>query len=314
MGDETVIDVVSSTEEVHTPVMSETTSDVEVSETVDQSAPIGFIEAEAPLSTIEIDGQIVPAGDGSNMELRRMALQVKSTLEGHQLLFAETLHQIQAQSIFLGWGYASFSEYVQNELEIEERQASNLVKVWDYFGRLDTEILEVIKILGPSKANLLVGKINAENFSKHEEFLRSKPSLRAIAQRFQPDTALAKSNKEGQKNDLGAKISVACTPEEKKLIDDAVATARESGINAPGAALASISAHFLSSESGVSVLDNLKAAILTAGESLQTPQAAMMLADILGSVGVRILVLSPAAEVIAGRQHLNEDGSVKVVD
>jgi len=283
----------------------------EVSETAPTGDLFGFAPQEtsdvAPTQTIEIEGRVVPAGDGSNFELRRSALQLRDAMEGHSMMFAETLHSIATQSLYVGWGYPSLDAYIEGELDYGKKHVTNLISIWDYFGRLSSDIQQVIKVIGPTKAGYLVGHLTAENFGEMKPWLMTNPSVASIREWIGKAPKKKAVEESAQKGDA-ERFSVTVTAEEKELIQKAVDQKRESeGISSPGAAIAAIAGEsYLAGEA--EPVEQFKALIVRFASLLQGEDGAALLQDALEMINMRVMVLDKNGQLMNDR-YLDSEGN-----
>jgi hypothetical protein len=268
------------------------------------SVPFEVTEAAKPAATIVIGGRILPAGTGEYLDYRQRILEVRDEMETNQLALSELLHQVQKESLFVSFGYPSFQEFIEKEVQIGIKHASNLVQTWDYFGKLCVEAQTIIKKLGPTKAQHLVGHLTNENFVELEPWLRSNPTVQEIALKFKPDSKLAKGS--GTKNEDGTvRVSFNLLPEEKDVISKGVAVEREGGAVAEGTALARIVARDQINTGMKAPIAMLQDALM-----LNTKVGEDQLVELLFQcLNKRVLVLNDAGEITAGLQYLDAEGN-----
>lgn len=266
--------------------------------------PFEVTEVVKPAATIVIAGRVLPAGSGEYLEFRTSILEVRETIEQNQLVMAEMLHKVQAESIFVQFGYESFAQWVEEELQFGTKHASNLVQTWDYFGKLCIEAQAIIKKLGPTKAQHLVGHLTNENFAELEGWLRSNPTVKEIALKFKPDSKLAKGNSE-KNSDGTIRVSFNLLPEEKEVVTKGVQSEREGGAVSEGTALARIVTRDQINVGGKSPLVILKDALhLNTGISVD-----QLVELIYQTLDMRVLALNEKGEISGGLQYLDAEGN-----
>lgn len=96
--------------------------------------------------------------------------------------------------IFTQWGYTTFSDYVEMELNIHRKKAQRLKSIWyalevKLAGSLDPDLKKRIVSLGFSKVRELVGVLTARNASKWVELAEelSYPKLCISVRKYRED-------------------------------------------------------------------------------------------------------------------------------
>jgi hypothetical protein len=96
--------------------------------------------------------------------------------------------------IFTQWGYTTFSDYVEMELNIHRKKAQRLKSIWytlevQLAGTLDPNLKKRIVALGFSKVRELVGVLTARNASKWVELAEglSYPKLCISVRKYRED-------------------------------------------------------------------------------------------------------------------------------
>jgi len=80
------------------------------------------------------------------------------------LVQGELLYEIQTRKYWEGWGFTSFDEYVEKELDFKRRKAYYLIKIYDKFVReLDLPI-DILKEIEWAKAKELVPIVTKDNW------------------------------------------------------------------------------------------------------------------------------------------------------
>ncbi len=100
----------------------------------------------------------------------------------------------QKAAIFTKWGYGTFGEYCEEELNIHRKKAQRLRKIWWNLevrlrGRIDPELKQRIISLGFSKVRELVGVLTARNVEKWVDRAEklSYPKLVRALQKYRED-------------------------------------------------------------------------------------------------------------------------------
>lgn len=82
-------------------------------------------------------------------------------------------------AMYTGWGYASWKEYVEKELDFAQRKAEYHLSVGKWFAELPPKAQDWAQKLGFSKCRLITGIVKAENIAEWRQRLDGK-SFREI--------------------------------------------------------------------------------------------------------------------------------------
>ncbi len=108
-------------------------------------------------------------------KLRRRIIELVEKVNESYWELSELLYIVYNKGYFKRWGYNSFKDYVEKELDIGERKAYYLVNIWYWFVvKGNVSDVEKAKKLGWSKAKELVGVVTPEN---QKEWLRKALKL-----------------------------------------------------------------------------------------------------------------------------------------
>ena len=143
------------------------------------------------LATVEV---LPPA---QHDDLRREVISAKNASEAAYWRLATALHTVWNESAYQEWGYASFNDYVDSELDMQRRKAQYLVAIADWFGEQPAQIQDWVKSLGWTKARELVGVVDESNVSEWREVVDGA-SLREISEAVK---AAKSANSEGVNED-----------------------------------------------------------------------------------------------------------------
>jgi hypothetical protein len=127
------------------------------------------------LTTVEV---LPPA---QHEDLRREVISAKNASEAAYWRLATALHTVWAASAYQEWGYASFNDYVDSELDMQRRKAQYLVAIADWFGSQSNDVQDWVKGLGWTKARELVGVVDDSNAAEWQEVVEGA-SLREISE------------------------------------------------------------------------------------------------------------------------------------
>jgi hypothetical protein len=101
----------------------------------------------------------------SGSDLRKRMVGLCRVVDEAYFEMAGMLHRVSNDAIYLEWGYKSFQEYIETELNFTKRKAFYFVSLWHFFAieLADEEIIRKIKPVGWSKAAKLVNVITKKN-------------------------------------------------------------------------------------------------------------------------------------------------------
>lgn len=119
-------------------------------------------------------------------ELRERAISCKDGIDRGRWDLSEILYRINREQIYLQWGYSSWEEYVQTEMEYTLRTAQYLTSIYEYFAitlskDLSPEerqkVIDKIRDLGWTKARSLVDVATLKNLDKWIEKAKGMSSI-----------------------------------------------------------------------------------------------------------------------------------------
>lgn len=96
-------------------------------------------------------------------DTRKRVLDLRKQVEEGYWDLSQALYEVYSGSYYIAWGFASWKEYAECELELAPRKAQYLVSIQEWFGRMRPEIQSWVQGLGWTKAKELVGVVTEEN-------------------------------------------------------------------------------------------------------------------------------------------------------
>jgi hypothetical protein len=96
-------------------------------------------------------------------DTRNRILDLRRQVEEGYWDLSQALYEVYSGSYYIAWGFASWKEYAECELELAPRKAQYLVSIQEWFGRMRPEIQNWVQGLGWTKAKELVGVVTEEN-------------------------------------------------------------------------------------------------------------------------------------------------------
>jgi len=99
----------------------------------------------------------------SSDQVRKDVKRLRANVESNYWKLSEALWHVYDKVHYQAWGFASWKEYVESEVDFELRKAQYLVQVWAWRRSLPAPLQERIDRLGASKARDLAPVVTAEN-------------------------------------------------------------------------------------------------------------------------------------------------------
>jgi hypothetical protein len=96
-------------------------------------------------------------------QVRRDVKRLRANVESNYWKLSEALWHVYDKVLYQNWGFASWREYVEAEVDFELRKAQYLVQIWAWRRTLPAPLQERIDRLGASKARDLAPVVTAEN-------------------------------------------------------------------------------------------------------------------------------------------------------
>jgi hypothetical protein len=130
---------------------------------------VSSTDEDNELASVENTGE-----NTDSSELRQSILDMRSNIDEAYWGFAEALHTVWKDTLYLEWGFDDWTDYVEQELDYKLRTAQYLVGIIDWFGKMSKPIQTWVKSLGWTKAKLLVKKVNQDNWKDVRKQIKNK--------------------------------------------------------------------------------------------------------------------------------------------
>ena len=184
------------------------------------------------------------------------------------------LHDVYAQSYYQSWGFESFQDWVESDLDFQYRRARYLVSIQDWFGKMKPSVQAWVSELGWTKAKELVGIVTDDNAASWKRRLAGKSFkeidalIKAHKQKVRDDAAAIDSGGDSASTDSdsdaatsteekASKVSFMLFEVQKANVDMAIESAKAAAnTTKPGHALDLICTEYLASTNGVSNLSS----------------------------------------------------------
>jgi len=135
----------------------------ETNEVVEQvEDPLEEAEGEAETSLAVVDGGKVD-GECEYKDVRQQILDILAETENKTWDLAVILETAYAGDMYRSWGFSSFRDYIEQELQIQMRKAQYLVQIQEWFKKMPANIQTWIRELGWTKARMLLHVVTVEN-------------------------------------------------------------------------------------------------------------------------------------------------------
>lgn len=183
-------------------------------------------------------------------DLRAEVINLKARIDTGYWDFANALHRVWKETLYMEWGHENWSEYVENELDHQLRSAQYMVGIVDYFGKMPQHIQDWVKSLGWSKAKELVKKVDENNFDEVRKALAGK-SVSEIVQFFRNSTGSKEIKEKESNEDKPIRKGFSLHPDQLENVEAAIQAAMEEAkSDKEGHALDLISTAYLSTAGG----------------------------------------------------------------
>jgi hypothetical protein len=96
-------------------------------------------------------------------KVRKDVRRLRANVESNYWKLSEALWHVYDKVLYQTWGFASWKEYVESEVDFELRKAQYLVQIWAWRRTLPAPLQERIDRLGASKARDLAPVVTLEN-------------------------------------------------------------------------------------------------------------------------------------------------------
>lgn len=78
-------------------------------------------------------------------------------------VLCQKLYMVYDGMLYTKWGFKTWKDYVEGEVQFKLRKAQYFVNIWSWFGNLPQEVRDKVKVLGWTKLKELVEVVNAAN-------------------------------------------------------------------------------------------------------------------------------------------------------
>lgn len=211
-------------------------------------------------------GEIAPTVETGNgvaliehAEIRQQVRDLRRAAEESYWDLSVGLHEVYTNSYYIAWGFQSWKEYVEADLDFQPRKAQYLVSIQEWFGRMKPGVQDWIREMGWTKAKELVGVVTNENAKEWQGLLRGKSykdmmSMLSGSTDDDGDSNVTPIDKNGEK---ASRKAFGLYPDQLANVDQAIQKAMEiAQSDKEGHALDMICVDFLATNGGVDSLQD----------------------------------------------------------
>lgn len=128
-----------------------------------------------------VDGENTGDGVDEHSDLRRTILSLREKADEDYWALGIALCEAYDKSYYRGWGFDSWKEYVEQELDIHLRKAQYLVKLQEWFSSMTPAIQKWMRSLGWTKARMLMSVVTQENAQEWKRMVEGKTVMQIEA-------------------------------------------------------------------------------------------------------------------------------------
>jgi hypothetical protein len=143
----------------------------EEKKTVSEETVNGAAEDSEAETSIVVDGK---DDQPKHEELRRRILAMRDKSESDAWELGILLEEAYTNDLYRTWGFDSWTEYVEQELDIHRRKAQYLVKLQKWFATMTPGIQKWVRELGWTKARMIMGVVDRSNATEWRHRVEGK--------------------------------------------------------------------------------------------------------------------------------------------
>lgn len=201
---------------------------------------------------------VVAEGDelsNEHAEIRRQALSLRDRSANAYWDISVVLHQIFHESLYHGWGFESFQEYVEKELDWCLAKGKQLVNLQDWFDKIsDERIKKWMQSLGYAKARILKNVVTLENADEWRNRVDGKTLVEIQAMLRDAREEDVDTSGDGEENSVekASNFTVKVFPKQRENLVRAFDLGKDiSGSEKDGHVADLIATEFLSTHNGI---------------------------------------------------------------
>ncbi|MCK5640985.1 MAG: hypothetical protein KAJ19_09320 [Gammaproteobacteria bacterium] len=107
-------------------------------------------------------------------EIRAKVKDLRNKVDEDYWKLSEVISEVYEGSYYVGWGFKSYREYIEQELDFQWRKAQYLVSIQGWFGQMKPNVQKWVRSLGWTKAKELVGVVTQDNAAQWKKKIEGK--------------------------------------------------------------------------------------------------------------------------------------------
>lgn len=169
-------------------------------------------------------------------DIRQRVLELRHQVEDSYWELSQVVYGVYKESLYQNWGFKTWKDWVETELDFAVRKAQYLVSIQDWFGKMSPSVQTWIHSLGWTKAKELVRVVDNNNAAEWQKRIEGK-TLTQIVEMVkgkgdapvefddEEDNAGDGVKVEKPKEETTVKMTFALFSEQKRNVDAALAHA-----------------------------------------------------------------------------------------
>ncbi len=121
-----------------------------------------------------VDSEAEPSVDEDFDGIRRRVLALRDKAEESYWSLAVTIEEVYEKSLYRVWGFDSWREYIEIEMDWHIRKAQILVQLQKWFATMPPNIQQWVRSLGWGKAKILMRVVTVENATEWRKKIEGK--------------------------------------------------------------------------------------------------------------------------------------------
>ncbi len=181
----------------------------------------------------ELSTEVVPEsaeGADAHEDIRSEVLKLRTQSDENFWQFGAVLEHVWKSDLYRGWGFESWTDYIEHEVEISMRKAQYLIKLQSWFDTMTPAIQKWLRGLGWTKSRLLMGAVTADNAAEWKNRVAGKTVAEIEAMLKADSEERGSISASAETDDTGvraAKWSVSLFPAQKEIVELATKKAME---------------------------------------------------------------------------------------
>lgn len=159
-------------------------------------------EAKGEAGVLVVLGKAEGGDSGEHAEIRAQVLDLLDKSDQDAWALAAALVQVNREGLYHGWGFTSWREYVEKELDFHIRKAQQLIKTEEWLCTLPKNVQAWFRSLTYTKARLLTNIVTPENAKEWQVKIEGR-TVMEIDKILHDDAVEKREDPEGAGADAG---------------------------------------------------------------------------------------------------------------